>query len=447
MTAILILLSLLAPGLAPGLAPAIASPRQDAPTAASKTWSQAELERVSNEIKADIETMRGMKFERPVKVQVADKKTFLEYARKRQEATESPERRGRDEAIAKMLGVVPADMDLRATLEKLLEEQVGGFYDPSGHTFYLMEAFGGDLARIILAHELTHALDDQHFDLDGTLKKLGEQSDAEFAFGAVVEGSGTSAMNQWTVQHLKSIDKKALLESQDLGTQGLAEAPPFLWKPLIAAYLRGEGFLVHAAGMNIAMKAAKVEDIRSAFENPPRSSEQILHPDKYWDPAQRDEPRPVEFDASALPEGWKVLGQDTLGEIYLGLLTTPLEKRKGLDAKNALAILGIEYTNAAAEGWGGDHAILLGKGDARALVLVTAWDTPGDADEFVAAARPVLLGETPAGADRPKSPFERSVEHADGSDEVVVRVTSKLEGSAPPRVTWRVAPRAGDGAK
>ena len=100
--------------------------------------------------------------------------------------------------------------------------------------------------------------------------------------------------------------------------------PPFLWKPLIAAYLRGEGFLVHAAGMNIAMKAAKVEDIRAAFGNPPRSSEQILHPDKYWNPDQRDEPRRIEFDASALADGWKVLGQDTLGELYLGLLTTPL---------------------------------------------------------------------------------------------------------------------------
>lgn len=420
---------------------------QEITPAASKTWTQEELERVSNEIKSDIEKMRGMKFERPVKVQVTDKKGFLDYARKRQELTETPQRRVRDETIAKMLGVVPADMDLQATLEKLLEEQVGGFYDPGSDTFFLMEAFGGDLAKIILAHELTHALDDQHFDLDGTLKRMGQQSDKEFAFMAVVEGSGTSAMNQWTFQHLASIDKKALLESQDLGTEGLAEAPAFLWKPLLAAYLRGEGFLVRIPSMNLAMKAAKVEDVRSAFENPPRSSEQILHPAKYWNQDERDEPRKIEFDTSKLPEGWTVLGEDTLGELYLGLLTTPLDKRKGLDAKNMLAVLGIEYTNAAAEGWGGDRALLLGKGDARALIFVTAWDTPKDAQEFLAAAESVLVPKAATGEVGAAGRFDRTIEQPDQKDEIVVRVCSGIASQDAPRVGWRVSPPAKDDGK
>lgn len=420
---------------------------QDTPPAASKTWTQEELERVSNEIKADIEKMRGMEFERPVKVQVADKKAFLDYARKRQELTESPQRRVRDETIAKMLGVVPADMDLQATLEKLLEEQVGGFYDPGSDTFFLMEAFGGDLAKIILAHELTHALDDQHFDLDGTLKHLEEQTDREFAYMAVVEGSGTSAMNQWTIQRLASIDKKALLASQDLGTEGLAEAPALLWKPLIAAYLRGEGFLVRVPSMNLAMKAAKVEDIKSAFENPPRSSEQILHPAKYWNQEERDEPRKVEFETSKLPEGWTVLGEDTLGELYLGLLTTPAAERKGLDAKNPLAVLGIKYTNAAAEGWGGDRALLLGKGDARALILVTAWDTTEDAQEFFDAAGSVLSPPPMTGKGDSPGGFDRALDRPDASDEVVVRVCSGVASQEVPRIGWRVSTPAKDEGK
>lgn len=433
--------------LLPVLSLSFAPSAQDTPSAASKTWTQEELERVSNEIKADIEKMRGMKFERPVKVQVADKKALIDYARKRQETTETPERRARDEAIAKMLGIVPPDVDLQAVLEKLLEDQVGGFYDPASETFYLMEGFGGDLARIILAHELTHALDDQHFDLDGTLKRMGQQTDAEFAFAAVVEGSGTAAMNQWTVQHLASIDKKALLDSQDLGTEGLAEAPALLWKPLIAAYLRGEGFLIRVAGMNIAMKSAKVEDIRSAFENPPRSSEQILHPAKYWNQDERDEPRQIEFDTSKLPEGWTVLGEDTLGELYLGLLTTPIEKRTGLDAKNMLAILGIEYTNAAAEGWGGDRALLLGKGEARSLILVTTWDTPKDAQEFLDAAESVLVPKAATGEAGSAGRFERAIDRPGASDEIVVTACSGVASREAPRVGWRVSAPAKDGAK
>jgi len=417
------------------LVPALLTFVQDAKAAPPKVWTQAELEAVSAEIKSDIETMRGTKFQRPVKVKVTDKKGFIEYARKRQEKTETPERKARDEWNAKLLGLVPIDMNLQAALEKLLEGQVGGFYDPGSDTFYLMDSFGGDLARIILAHELTHALDDQCFDLDGQLAKLHQESDAEFAFQAVVEGSGTSAMNQWTMQHLKDLDRAALLESSDLETQGLAEAPQFLWKPLIAAYLRGEGFLVHTAGMNVGMKASKTEDIRRAFEHPPRSSEQILHPDKYWDADKVDEPRKVSVDASKLQSGWKVAGEDTLGEITLALVTTPLDQRKPFDPKNPLSILGIQYTNKAAEGWGGDRAVLLEKGDARVLWLVTAWDRPEDAQEFQAAVAAVF-------PDDPKAAIQHRIERPGDADVVVVVASHGVAPGDVPTLTWKVEPKA-----
>jgi hypothetical protein len=413
-----------------------ATPFQDAATAPAKRWTQAELEQVSDSIKSDLEEMRGMKFKRPVKVKVTDKKGFLEYARKRQEKTETPERRSRDECIAKMLGAIPPDMNLQTTLEKLLEEQVGGFYDPGSDTFYLMETFGGDLAKIILSHELTHALDDQYFDLDENLKKLRQDTDAEFAYSAVVEGSGTSAMNQWTVQHMKDLDRKALLEAGNVGTQGLEEAPPFLWVPLIAVYLRGEGFLVRTPGMNIAMKAAKMEDIRQAFEHPPRSAEQILHPGKYWDEKEIDEPRSVAIDSSKLSGGWKVLGEDTLGELFLALVTTPVEARAKFDPKNPLSVLGIQYTNKAAEGWGGDRALLLEKGDARALWLVTVWDTPEDAKEFRDAAA-AEFQEAPDA----KSAFRHRVDRTGDSDVVVVVAYAGVAERDLPTPTWKIAPK------
>jgi hypothetical protein len=420
----------------------IVRPNQDAPAAAAKTWTQEGLERVSGEIQADIETLRGMKFTRPVKVKVTDKKGFLDYARKREEKTETPERLARDETIAKMLGLIPADMDLRAATEKLLESQVGGFYDPGSDTFYLMDSFGGDLARIILAHELTHALDDQSYGLDTTLEKLHEQTDAEFAFRAVVEGSGTAAMNQWTVQHLKNLDTKALLESQDIDMKGLEDAPPFIWKPLIATYMRGEGFLVRVPGMNIAMKAAKTEDIRQAFEHPPCSSEQILHPEKYWDSAKLDPPRKVEFDVSKLPEGWKVLGEDTLGELYLALVTSPPQKRKGLDVKNPLALLNTDYTNKAAEGWGGDGALLLGQGDARVLWLVTAWDTPEDAQEFADATKSALTGGVEATGAQAERPFHYWIGDPGETDEVVAAAYAGIAERDLPKPAWKIASKS-----
>src|SRR5258707_82758 len=220
--------------LLPSLLVLSASALPQDPPRSKEAWSQAELERVTDEIRAEIEELRGMKYTRPVAAKITDKKGFVEYARKRQEAMETPDRRQRDEAVAKLLGLIPFDLDLSKTFESFLEQQVGGFYDPGWNTFYLMENFQGDLARVILAHELTHALDDQCFGLDKLVEAAGQETDAEFAIQAMAEGSGTNAMMVWTMKHMAEIDPSAL-SSSDLETKGLDTAPTLIWKPLIAA--------------------------------------------------------------------------------------------------------------------------------------------------------------------------------------------------------------------
>ncbi|MBL8859118.1 MAG: hypothetical protein JNL28_11465 [Planctomycetes bacterium] len=356
-----------------------------APVADNAVWTQPELERVANEIRAEVEELRGMKFKGPVAVKLTDKAGFFEYARRRQAATETPEKAYRDETVAKLLGLIPASMDYQKEMLKILEEQVGGFYDPKSSTFYLMETFTGGVAKIILAHELTHALDDQHFDIDGTLAQCGDETDATLAYQAVVEGSGTGLMNQWYMKHLSEITPADLAAAQGLGAETLAKSPPYMWKPLLAVYLLGDSFLARSSGMNLTLKKAALSDIQATFAAPPKSTEQILHSNKYWNADERDDPIRITIDTSALPEGWQVAGVDTLGELYLALLTTPPKKRKGLDVTSALAVMGVNYTNAAAEGWGGDRCVLLRNGDDTMLQLVTAWDTAKDADEFAAA--------------------------------------------------------------
>lgn len=351
----------------------------------SDVWTQAELERVSEEIRHQVEDMRGMKYKLPVAVKITDKKGFFDYAKKRQDETVTPERTKRDITVAKLLGLVPVDMDLEQTMLALLEDQVGGFYDPGSNTFFLMDSFTGGVAKIILAHELTHALDDQYFDIDGTLKKANGETDAELAFQAVIEGSGTGLMNQWYLKNASAVSMEDLQRAQSMGGDKLESAPPYLWKPLLAVYLRGDGFLAHADGMNLTMKAASTDDIRAAMSHPPRSTEQILHPKKYWDEGKRDEPKSIAIDVKSAPAGWTLLGEDTLGELYLAMLTTPVAERGGLDAANPMSILGIRYTNKSAEGWGGDRLALFGRGEDRMLELVTCWDTAKDADEFAHA--------------------------------------------------------------
>jgi hypothetical protein len=362
-----------------------------APVAAPATtaWTQPELERAAAEIRTQIEELRGIKFKEPVAVKLADKKTFFSYAKARQDKTESPAKRARDETVAKLLGLIPPGIDYQAELLRILEDQVGGFYDPASKTFFLMDSFTGGVARIILAHELTHALDDQHFDIDGGLAKCGDDSDAAIAYMSLVEGSGTSLMNEWFLKHRADVTVADIMAAQSLGAKALAEAPPFMWKPLLAAYQAGEKFLVKTSGLNLTAKTVPLADIQSCFAAPPRSSEQVLHPKKYWDAEKRDDPIAITVDTTKLPEAWTLAGVDTLGELYLGLLTTPRKDRKGLDLKNPMSVLAVQYTNNAAEGWGGDRLVLLRRGDDAMLQLVTAWDSDKDADEFAAA-----LGET-----------------------------------------------------
>lgn len=428
-------------------------------------WTQAELEAVSETIRAQIEELRGMKFRSPVAVRLTDKPGFLDYAKKRMEATESPEKLRRDEMVAKLLGFLPPTYDLQAEMLALLEDQVGGFYDPGSSTFYLMNTFTGPVAKVILAHELTHALDDQHFDLDAQIRAVGDDTDALLALQAVVEGSGTGLMYQWVRAHPREVSISDLTAAQSYGAEALADAPPYLWKPLLAAYLRGDGFLSRVASTNLFMKAAKTEDVVRAFAAPPRSMEQILHPKKYWDPKLADEPMEVSIDTSALPEGWKLAGMDTLGELYLGMLTTPRAARQGLDAGSAASVVSLAYTNEAAEGWGGDRLALLVRGDDALLQLVTAWDSPEDADEFAAAlGDPTANGLIPtfAGGDRTRAngwvegvtPTEVLVSRAASSEGdislVVVSVTSFATSASPEerarlRLPFRVA-RASDAA-
>jgi len=403
-------------------------------------WTQSELERVTEEIKVDVERLRGMRFLRPVAVRLATREEFARYAREELERSVPPERFAADETIAKMLGVVPVEVDLKETLLTFLEEQVGGFYDPREEAFYLMEATPHGVAKIVLAHELTHALDDQHFDLDGGMKQVEEETDRAFAYQALVEGSGTSLMTQWALENQGEIDLGGFEAMQKDANRSLAAAPAWLSKPLIFAYLRGASFLVRSDSLMAGqIKPASPEDVRRAFASPPESTEQILHPEKYWDEERRDAPQAVELATWDLPSGWTVLRTDTLGEVLLALLAAPPEARTLPDFSNPLAVLGIQFSHAISEGWGGDRVVLLANDGARVLRLVTVWDTERDAAEFFGAMHALAprLEEAARALDAKESSGTAgaSVEYGAGEREVVVTVHHGVRSRELRRVT------------
>ncbi len=358
---------------------------------------QVQLERMAKKMRPEIEALRGEKFQREVAVMLADEELFRGQVEERIARISPLEKREVEGEVAKLLGAIPIELEYASTLNEALAEQLGGFYDPGEEVLYLQARYAGGVARAIVAHELGHALDDQLADLDRLDEERRENSDARFAFHAVREGSGMSMMRAWALQNIGEVMPADMKQAASLGMKSFESAPPFLWKPISAAYLQGSAFLNRVEDFRSASeKPPKGADISAAFRDLPRSSEQILHPQKYWDETARDEPVDVRFVLGDLPEGWTVLGEDTLGEFGWALVVEPLQRRQGLQGK---ALNKARFTYKPAEGWGGDRYVILGKGPARILLCETVWDTLEDAGEFAASAGSLEeLWRTAAGA-------------------------------------------------
>jgi hypothetical protein len=353
------------------------------PTAApTAELTQPEVERMAQEIRAQIEALRGQRFAAPVPVSLADKATFLEYAAQRQRAFTTPAQQRVQQLALELFGALDPGVELAAVELELLHEQVSGFYAPERDRFYLMSSAPRAIAPTILAHELTHALDDQLYDIDGVLRRQ-EGSDAQAAAHAVIEGSAIALMQQWQQAEVAAgrLNLAELAASQSM--DGLDSAPEALWKPLLHSYVQGQAFLAQPSlARSSAVGEVTAADVARAFREPPRSTEQVLHPHKYWSDEQRDEPRRVRFAYGALPEGWTLVGEDTLGELGLAILAVPRGSRQQL---NLAFLQRPRFTSAAAEGWDGDRIAVFERAGGAALVLHTVWDDAADVAQFADA--------------------------------------------------------------
>jgi hypothetical protein len=393
-------------------------------------FTDAVLQARVAEIAPRVAEMRGMewKFEVPAGLQSADE--FIEFAMDDFEQEYGMETfRAMAEAY-RLLGLIDPEMDLFETTMDLLRGQVGGYYDPRSKRFYMIDSYRqGATADIILAHELTHALDDQYFDLQAMMEGA-DSADKEFAVRAVVEGSGTSLMNLYAMRGALSgwleLDPAAMIAEMEGQSESLEAAPPYLVMTLALPYMEGNKLLTRKTNvLEASMTPPSDADLRAAFAHPPRSSEQVLHLEKYWDPAQADEP--IEVDVSQvviqLGEGWELSHEDTLGELGCYVMTADTLP----DLTTAAGQLAGRWTNAAATGWGGDrYASCAGPSGARLMVWDSIWDTDADAMEFA-----VALKRDPA----PRNAYLRDVKL---SGNRVRAIFANEEGAAAGRVLAEV---------
>jgi hypothetical protein len=331
----------------------------------------------ANTIAIELTKISGMPLRHAVPCDFITKEKINDFLKKRVKEVAKPEEIRAEELTLKKFGLVPPDFDLAGSTVELLTEQAAAFYDYDRKKLFITESTPSDSQEPVLAHELAHALADQSFNLGRFIRQGRKSDDGATARLAVMEGQATWIMSEFLArkngQSLKS--SPALVEMMsNMSETGAGQYPVFEKAPL---YERVTLIFPYTKGMlfqNAVFQRDGQVGFAEVFRKPPLSTQQILHPDKYFagvKPTQPELPNPQ-------LKGYKGLVGGSLGEIEHSIL---LEQYGSKDRARELA-----------PHWrGSTFALLENKKEARVVLVYAAeWDSEASARDYFAAYREVL---------------------------------------------------------
>lgn len=319
--------------------------------------------RVVEEIKGQVAAIRGLAWKATLPVKVVTKDQLAQRVRQlnAEEIAKNRDDLTTDEAVLKLLQLIEKDVDYAKTIDSILAGGVLGFYDDEAKELYVGGGSGDLLdpaTKATLAHELTHALTDQHFDFGTRTKALDDQDRTEesAAFSALIEGDAELVATLWQQQHLSAKERQqAANAGSSEALTAYARAPRYLLESLFFPYTSGLTFV------ESRHKAGGFAEVDKAYRNPPTSTEHILHPETY---ASGQTWSPPALPDLATATGCAKVDTGTLGEFdMIQLLSDELSSN---DAKSAAA------------GWNGDAYGVVRCG--TALGLADRWQTDSPAD-------------------------------------------------------------------
>jgi hypothetical protein len=317
------------------------------------------------EVLQETSELRKLSIVRPVKSGAQSRPEIERMIMKNLDEDTTPEEMHATEISLKKLGLVPQDFQYRPFIVSLLTEQVAGYYDPKEQEFFLADWIDVDGQKPVIAHELTHALQDQHFNLRRFEKWPKGDSDAELAAHALVEGDATLAMQLYIMRNpMRAIAMLRSIEASGSSSEQIDKAPRALRESLLFPYQRG------LTWVQSLFKREGWARVSQAFTDLPQSTEQIMHVEKYF--AREAPVHLTQPDISAsLGKGWKRVDYDVNGEWSFYLILDEYLKSEA-------------ESERAASGWGGDrYAVYEGKNSGEVLISqLTAWDSEKDAREF-----------------------------------------------------------------
>jgi hypothetical protein len=279
-----------------------------------------------------------------------------------------PEERERDNLALRALGLLDADEDVAELQLQLLGDQVLGFYDDIEKRMVVVTDAGLDpAAKLTYAHEYTHALQDAAFGLDSLETDAVGEDDRGLARTAMIEGDATVTMFAWAFEHLS---QQELLEiGTTTETPDTTGIPSWMVNQLQFPYTAGQ---VWAGTLTVNPLSPDFDELDAAYDDPPDTTEQIIDLDAWYD---REDAVPVEVIdlVELLGEGWTEVDATPIGQASIDIVLQHFGVTQPLSV-------------AAAEGWGGDRAVIASGPDGDfAVAWRLAWDSATDAEEFADA--------------------------------------------------------------
>ena len=320
-------------------------------------------------------SIRGLAIRRQIPCRVYDRDKVKQYLLQTIAKKLPPRRLKMEGLVYKALGLIPPSFNYEHAIVDFYLSQIGGYYDPENKHFVMAGWMPVILQTTVAVHELTHGLQDQHYDLDKFVDMRLQNSDMLLARSALVEGDATCVMLDYMrkltgqnplagEQNVESFMMQNIIGASLMG--GESGVPESVRLIMIFPYTSGVRF---AHGLLVK---GGYGQIGRAFAAPPASTEEILHFEKYAAGTKDFISLATEDLRAAIPDaGADILFEDTLGEFVISVML-------GLDEKDRRA------ATQAAAGWGGDRIAVFGNEAAKTLRLVwkSSWDSEEDAREF-----------------------------------------------------------------
>lgn len=275
--------------------------------------NNAEFMAAADEVLEQMSEITGWKLKSPLKRSIRSRDEIHAYVLRQMDDEKDAKERYASTRSAQAFGLIPKGFDLETFLVDLLTEQVAGLYDPKAHEFYIADWIEPNEQRMVMSHELTHALEDQQFQIEEWVKAARPNDDAEMAREAVLEGSAMAAMLEYMLQEkgLKLEDLPDIDPSVFVGdlteTPLMKRAPPFIKDSLIFPYFSGLTFSM------MILKSNGWHGFYSVFDKPPANTQQIMHPELY---RANTVPKPLKpgLPENFLDANWTLLEENSMGE-------------------------------------------------------------------------------------------------------------------------------------